>query len=177
MARNKLDLDPLIKEFKRQKKHLPQKLGNVAVRYFRRSFDKEGFTDRTLDPWERRKYTARGGPKKTLQVSGALKRSIRRLKTTFGEIKIGTRGLAYAEIHNTGGTLRPQVTKRMRGFAWNKYKRTGNPVFKGIALTKKTNLTIEIPKRQYIGDSVVLEKLLKQRIEKEIRIFAAKQVK
>jgi len=177
MPKNKLDLDPLIREFKKQRKTLPIKLGNTAVKFFQASFDNEGFTDRTRNPWERRKYTPRGGAKKILQVSGALKRSIRRLSTSFGKIQIGTRGLVYAEIHNTGGVTHPTVTKRMRGWARHQYNKTGNPVFRNIANTKKKKLTVNIPKRQYIGESAVLERRLKERIEKEIRIFAAKQVR
>lgn len=175
MPKRELDLDPLIKEFKRQQGKLPRVLGNSAVKFFRSNFDREGFLDRTTTKWKPRTYTARGGPKKTLQVTGALKRSIRVKSAVFGRIIIGTYGVPYAEIHNTGGVVRPRVTNRMRGFAWAQFKKTGNPMFKGIATTKKARLTVPIPKREYIGDSVTLEKALKKRIEKEIRIFTAKQ--
>lgn len=37
------------------------------------------------------------------------------------------------------------------------YKKTGEEVWKYIALTKKENITIRIPKRQYIGTSYALD--------------------
>jgi phage gpG-like protein len=172
MPRNKLDLDPLVKALQKQKKTLPIKVGEDAVRFFRRSFRNEGFTDRTLKKWKDRKYPARGGAKTILKVSGALMRSIKRLSTSFGSIKIGTRGVTYAQIHNEGGTTNPTVTPRMRGWARHKFKKTGNPVYNAIANTKKKTLTVNIPQRQYIGRSYKLEKLLMQRIEKEISNFA-----
>jgi hypothetical protein len=102
MPRNTLDLDPLIKQFQQEKRTLPAKLGNQAVRLFQNNFDKEGFKDQTIDPWKRRKYTPRGGPKKILTVTGKLRRSVKRIRTSFNRIEIGTKGVIYAARHNHG---------------------------------------------------------------------------
>ena len=177
MAKNKLDLKPLIKDFNRRRTQLPRKLGNGAVMFFRANFAREGFLDRTVSKWKKRKFPelVRGGQKKILKISGALLRSIKVISKNVRAIKIGTVGVAYAEIHNTGGTTRPKVTPRMRGWARHQFQKTGNPIFLAIANTKKKRLSIEIPKRQYIGKSAVLEKSLKKRIEKELSIFAQTQ--
>lgn len=102
MPKNELDLTPLIKLFQQEKKTLPAKLGNGAVKFFRSNFDREGFLDRSVSKWKRRKYRPRGGQKKILTVSGRLKRSIRRLQTSWGRIVIGSKGVIYAERHNEG---------------------------------------------------------------------------
>ena len=81
---------------------LPAKLGNGAVKFFRSNFDREGFLDRSVSKWKRRKYKPRGGQKKILTVSGRLKRSIRRLQTSWGRIVIGSKDVIYAERHNEG---------------------------------------------------------------------------
>ncbi len=135
MPKKELDLRPLINDFKTQRKALPAKLGNIALKFFQDNFRREGFLDNSLTRWQRRKReTRRSRGKKILQNTGRLRRSIKRLSTTFGRIAIGTRGVPYAEVHNEG---------------------------LGV-----------MPKREFVGDSAKLEKLLQQRISKEIAIFA-----
>ena len=135
MPKKELDLRPLINDFKTQRKALPAKLGNTAVKFFQDNFRREGFLDNSVTRWQRRKReTRRSRGKKILQNTGRLRRSIKRLTTTFGRIVIGTRGVPYAEVHNEG---------------------------LGV-----------MPKREFVGDSAKLEKLLQQRISKEIAIFA-----
>ena len=143
MPKNELDLRPLINDFKTQRKALPAKLGNTAVKFFQDNFRREGFLDNSINKWKRRKYKPRGQSKGQLQVSGRLRQSIKRLTTTFGRIVIGTRGVDYASIHNEG----------LNGVAFGKYP-------------------FKMPKREFVGDSAKLEKLLKKRISKEIAIFA-----
>lgn len=105
--------------------------------------------------------------------------------------------IIYAPVHNFGGTLTPTVTPKMRRFAWAKYyeaagktqkaakgKRKGKKKdstakdkvenaeasrWKGLALTKKKNLHIRIPKRQFIGESQELSDKITERTENEIR--------
>jgi phage gpG-like protein len=134
MPKKELDLRPLIAEFKKQRGTLPKVLGNIAVKQFQDNFRSEGFFDKTLSPWKKRKReTRRTRGKKILQNTGRLRRSIKRLSTTWGRIAVGTRGVNYAEVHNEG-------------------------------LGK-------MPKRQFIGHGAKLERKIKNRIEKEIRIF------
>jgi phage gpG-like protein len=54
--------------------------------------------------------------------------------------------IKYAAIHEYGGTI--TITKKMRGFFWYKYAETGDEMWRSMALTKKTVITI--PKRSYI---------------------------
>jgi hypothetical protein len=59
----------------------------------------------------------------------------------------------YGRVHNEGGITHPNVTDKMRKFAWFKFKATEDPRWKGLALTKKKVLTIVIPRRQFLGNS------------------------
>ena len=129
MPKKELDLRPLINDFKTQRKALPAILGNTAVKFFQDNFRSEGFLDNSLTQWQRRKReTKRSRGKKILQNTGRLRRSIKRLTTTYGRIVIGTRGVDYAEIHNEG----------LNGVAFGKYP-------------------FKMPKRQFIGDSAKKE--------------------
>lgn len=103
----------------------------------------------------------------------------------------------YAPIHNEGGTVHPRITPKMRRYAWAKYyelsggskglqkgakrsskgksgNETGKVVpteaekWKRLALTKKESLTINIPKRQFMGPSEELDARLTAYVEKEI---------
>jgi len=65
-------------------------------------------------------------------------------------VVVGPRGVVYAAIHEFGGVTHPKVTPRMRGFAWHMFEKTGNPMWRGLALTRKSHLTIRIPARPYM---------------------------
>lgn len=65
-------------------------------------------------------------------------------------VDVGPRGVVYAAIHEFGGVTRPTVTPKMRGFAWWRFRQTGDPMWRAIALTKKTHLTVRIPARPYM---------------------------
>ena len=129
-----------------------------SISHFKRAFTDGGFTDRFFIPWKPNNASNR-----TLLKSGALRRSIRTMIKTKRTITIGSR-LKYSKIHNEGGTIR--VTGNMKSFFWLKYKETGLSKWKAMALSEK----IEIPKRQFMGDSVVLR-------NKIIRSFVNKHIK
>jgi phage gpG-like protein len=82
---------------------------------------------------------------------------------------IKSTGVPYAQIHNDGGTTHPTVTKKMRRWAWAMYFETGDPMFKNIALTKKTKLDVKIPQRKFMGESATLERGIKHLIDYEVK--------
>lgn len=77
--------------------------------------------------------------------SGALSKSFKIRKGLGGKSRVFS-NLPYAAIQNYGGRIR--VTKRMQGKMWALYKRTKLPLYKAIATTKKTFLTI--PAKNYL---------------------------
>ena len=105
--------------------------------------------------------------------------------------------VVYAPIHNEGGTVHPRITPKMRRYAWAKYYELGGggkgsykagkgskkeksgsksvkavpeeaEKWKRLAMTKKESLTINIPKRQFMGPSAELDARLTAYVEKEI---------
>lgn len=127
-------------------------IGNEAKNHFVGNFEKQGFDDRTVEKWERRKkFEAKGrGSKKSakeygtirsvragraiLVKRGDLRRSIiRGLINKFNlSVKVKT-DLDYAKIHNDG----------LMGRAWGKHP-------------------FKMPKRKFIGDSYNLNEKVKK---------------
>jgi len=90
---------------------MPKILANISLNFFKQSFRKGGFDDTGFVRWEpRRKRLSRKRTSSTekeaatLIKSGALRRSMQVLKATFALMKIGTKGVKYAQRHNLGIT-------------------------------------------------------------------------
>jgi len=60
----------------------------------------------------------------------------------------------YAAIHERGGFTKPKVTKKSRGFFWFMFHKTKNPMWRAMALTKKSNFTVQIPARPYLSPAL-----------------------
>lgn len=83
---------------KQFKKDIPDKLNQQALKFFRDSFSKSGWTNESYSPWQKRK---RNYPHKILLKSGDLKRSIHNTVKTFEKVVIIS-DLPYSAIHNEG---------------------------------------------------------------------------
>ncbi len=129
----------------RIKNEVPNKVAQAVQNHFLDNFKKESFDGQA---WQKRKNQDEG--RNLLVKSGALRKSIRIARATWQKIVIAS-DVPYAQIHNEGGITHPTVTPKMRAFAWQKYKQTGQSKWKAIALTKKSKLTVPIPKRQFMG--------------------------
>lgn len=119
---------------------------------FDRNFEREAFFSK---PW---KPSTHG-----LQLSGNLRKSIS--SKVQGKNVVFTSQLPYSSIHNEGGTIR--VTAKMKGFFFAKYKETGDPLYKALAL-KKIGSKITMPKRQFIGDSPETRKAIEDIIHEDM---------
>ncbi|WP_406629494.1 phage virion morphogenesis protein [Ornithobacterium rhinotracheale] len=146
---------------------LPQRVVEEARNHFMKSFIKEGFTANSFIAWPKRKDTL---PHKMLSLSYTLKNSIKISRADFEQVIISAgEGIPYAAIHNEGGNITIPVTKKMRKYFWAMYKKTGEERYKRMAITKKDFLSVHIPKRQYIGESKVLDKKINNIILDEIK--------
>lgn len=89
-------------------------------------------------------------------------------------------GIPYAEIQNFGGHI--PITPQMRRFFWAMYYKAGGGgkgqkktlnetalFYRNMAITKEA--FINIPARQFIGDSAVLEKNVTDYILTELNKF------
>lgn len=108
---SKLKIDEALRKFENVKRSLPQVLANDAVRFFNRSFIKQGWEDTKLEAWQPRLRNPkkRDKTRKILVDSGALRRAVSTslTKATFEEIKFEV-SLPYAMVHNTGSNIMPQ---------------------------------------------------------------------
>jgi phage gpG-like protein len=168
---------------------MPKTAGQIAVQHFRENFDKSGFVDGGLHPWQKSKRigsdkSAANNYKTLTSGRNHLMLSTRYMTAPGAALIIND--VDYASIHNDGGVINshPTVTTKMRKFAWAKYfeamggtKETKGMTipedaakWKRMALTKKTKLDIKItmPKRQFIGESKELSEKLNAKLEKEL---------
>lgn len=132
----------------------PRVASVMALNFFKGSFANQGFTDAGLIKWDTRKNDNRPGGA-VLTSTGNLRDIIVISKVSLKQV-ILTNAAPYAKIHNDGGTITVTVTPKMKKYFWFMFKATGNSMYKGMALTKKSSLTIKIPQRQFMGDSQTL---------------------
>lgn len=165
---------------------LPVKAGAKVKSIVQENFRRGGFQNgSTLEKWPLTKRQLSGGRSADAQ-RGPLLSSRKVLYNGTGytpgkaEVTIYNR-VAYAAIHNEGGTLHPRVTPAMRGHAWKRYyeltagkgskngKGSGEAAFwKGLALTKKKTLSIKIPRRRFLGPSKTIDTALSTMIEQDL---------
>lgn len=154
---NKLDLPDFEKLSRNLLEGVPEDIAERARAFFLQSFIKQGFTDASFIPWP--KHADSQTDHKLLSASLALRDSIKIKSATIDEVEISAgEGLPYAEIQNNGGTITVRVTKRMRKYFWAMYYKTGQSKYKFMALTNKEQFKIHIPKRQFIGESMQLNR-------------------
>lgn len=143
-------------------------IGNEAKNHFVGSFRLQGFQDKTVEKWKPRKKEDKRAGRAILVKSGDLRRSIRRenLNKMKLSVTIAT-DLPYARIHNEGGVINKSERAATINF---KIKKDGTSRF---TKQKKANFqqdvtigahSINIPKRQFIGGSFVLNQKVKKTI-------------
>jgi len=145
------------------KRRLPLMLGNEATNFFRESFRRQGWKDRVTEMWKARnpKYAARNTGRAILINSGRLRNSIRLISHSFSLTEIGT-DVPYAAAHNWGFSGRVNVPRHQRRGRDGKYHEVQ-------AHTKQMNM----PRRQFMGNSDTLEKEIERIIDREIdKIFS-----
>ncbi len=151
---------------------LPAIVGTEAENHFKDSFHNEGFTDKTLEPWQdvKRRTDPRPGSSKSERTrkiltgkTADLGESIRWDGNYNQLVKIQT-DVEYAQIHNEGGTV--SGTYSVRAHTRTVKGKTQNVK----AHTRNVNYTM--PKRQFMGESAELDKKIADAIEEELdKIF------
>ena len=192
------DMQKILKDLRNLiDRKLPVAAGKYAKQHFQDNFMKGGFVNGGIHPWPPAKRLSSGGAGadsqyRTLMSSrNHLYSSINYTPGT-AEVTIFN-DVVYASIHNDGGTVHPQITPKMRRYAWAKYYELGGgskgsqkgrkgskkgsggsaaPLaaekWKALALTKKKQLTIHIPQRQFMGPSTELDERLTAYVEREV---------
>lgn len=145
----------------------PRALGSIAVSFFKQSFIKQGFTDESLKSWQPRTNGKDSG-RAILVKSGRLRNSIRVIRADTSVIIIGT-DVPYAKIHNRGyvGGVTVKAhhrTKTSKVLVYNIISKRGRTVKTDTGRSQIQSFTrrIRMPKRQFMGNSAQLNKLITQ---------------
>jgi phage gpG-like protein len=173
-------------------------VGNTAKVFFVESFRKQGWDDKSVQKWKKRQASERKGrgSKKSaaelgtvrsvkagraiLVKTGDLRRSIKRNPANRAalSIKIST-DLPYAKVHNDGETINVSgrkgsgtITRSIRGNAGFKDGKFTRGRAKKVTFQGKEYTTgaysINMPKRQFMGDSYNLNEKVKAVIVKRL---------
>ncbi len=150
----------------------PRLVGKMAVDHFQNNFRQGGFIDNGINKWKApNRFNETGS---TSQKYGTLLSSTNELMNSItyragvGMVTISS-DKVYAKIHNEGGVINIPVTEKMKKFAEAiGDDKKAESKWKGLALTKKTSLHVNMPKRQFIGNSSELELKIKNTLEKHI---------
>ncbi|HRY33411.1 MAG TPA: phage virion morphogenesis protein [Bacteroidales bacterium] len=167
---------------------LPIKIASEAEQHFKNSFRNQGFTDSQLKPWKRTKSGKRSTFNRSVGVliqSGNLKRSIRTVQKRDGVIVItaGNQHVPYAKIHNEGGRITRTVTVRQHkrrivttsrirstSLATRRTTARKQRVVTGFCTVRShaRKMNTAIPKRQFMGESRMLNDTINRVIIREI---------
>lgn len=150
------------------KKQASSVLAETATEVFKDTFAAKEWDGQ---PWPPTKAPVTRGS--LLLRSGKLMNSIRPSVVESNRVVIsaGNDQVPYARVHNEGGVINVPVTEKMKRFAWamhykqEKKKPAGNTPWKGLALTKKETLTIQIPMRRFMGFSKRLSETVVSRLK------------
>jgi hypothetical protein len=104
---------------------------------------------------------------------GMLRRSWR--SEVVGQTIVFSSSAIYAKIHNEGGrvNIKMHVTDKMRRWAWYMFKTTEDEKYKGLALTKRSEINISfiMPKRQMVGHHINVDRAVKKELDKNIKPY------
>lgn len=162
----KTEFDKKMKALEKSMRTLPTKIGAVAVRFSKDRFRQRNWIDRTQENWPKRKRS--NGRKRdnraVLVDSGRLKKSVRKTFASQEKIIIGT-DVPYAQVHNEGfkGTVKVKAHTRRRTSGRSR-DRSQDSEYEVKAHSRK----VDIPKRQFIGESKVLTEQIEKTIQEHI---------
>lgn len=167
------DFSKVVVNFTEVRNALPPVLATVCVNYFKDSFRRQGWRDKGLKAWAKRKNSKGSAGRGILIKRGHLRNSIRKLIATWKITEVGT-SLPYAAAHNEGFSGTVQVRQHTR----NQYEKKRTKIGRGVYNIKTreeatrtrvdkvatgTKFTVRshtrkmnIPQRQFMGDSEML---------------------
>lgn len=192
------NLNRLIADLEQKKKRLlhlqdevlPVKVGNAAVRHFKKNFRDGGWNDNGLTRWKKTRRQESGGTNAGSQYGPLCSRQNHLMDSitytpSSGKVEIST-PVSYAPFHNNGADI--TVTPRMKKFAWRQFftaagiNKSDTPevkkqkiagigaegkMWRGLALTKKSRL--RIPQRRFMGKPKELIDKVNAMIEAEVK--------
>jgi phage gpG-like protein len=132
------------------------------------NFEKGGWQadEGLVEPWKPRKNDEGKGRGVLIgKQSGRLMKSGKIFKADPESVVVGVPDniAEYGKIHNEGGDINVPVTPQMKKFFWAQYykqpkKKRDESKWKFMALTKKKQFRVSLPRRQFLGVSPALTK-------------------
>ena len=163
---NAQQFDVLQQKYEAFRTKIPDIVAILAVNFFKRNFELQGFMDNGVEKWKTLSNPA-DRSRQILRKRGTLKNAIRKITTERNKVIVGVgNDVKYAALQNYGGQI--PITPKMRRYFWAMYKQTKQEYYKGLALTKKKHL--DIPARKFIGDSATLVKEIDKQIVEQINL-------
>lgn len=157
---------------------IPLLVGNEGKNFFQSRFKTQDWLDSRTEPWKKRKPTAkRNKGRAVLTDTGKGKRSIRVMQADWNGIKVGT-DIPYMAAHNKGVKRAVRVGEHSRVAsrkvstrfnAKGKGLKTGRKKIRGAGhQVKAHSRKMNLPKRQFIGESDYLNKRIDRLIMSQI---------
>lgn len=148
---------------------LPPIVGNLVVNNALDNFKNQAFNGQA---WKaRQNKSKRGNGRQNILVqSGALRRSIRIIRSTATSVTVGS-DLPYADVHNEGGEIKRKA--RSETFVRNRYskgKRKGK-FAKGTTSGRGYSFraySYRMSKRQFLGRSPALDTAINKTVKRHI---------
>ncbi len=176
--RNKFDTKELKRKLEKQLALIPKQMGLIALEHFDKSFQNQGFTDTTLQPWRKTKSGKRNTFGKSgrhagiLIGTGRLRRGTRRAAVTNKMVRI-VNNTEYAAAHNDGfkGSVSVSAhTREVKSFTYNikTRKRSTKPRGKTEMSIGEHTRNMKMPRRRFMGKSRALNAEIRKMIYKQI---------
>lgn len=171
---NKFNMGQVLQNLQKIKKDLPLVLSNDALKFFNDSFKKQGWDDNGITKWKKRKTKKDNAGRGILIKSGALRRSIKIKEANFNRIIISS-NMPYSKIHNEGFKGKENVkahTRRVFGkvkvssVSTRKTRKVQAVI--GVQQIDAHTRQMDMPKRQFMGNSRTLQTIQIKKIEKII---------
>lgn len=177
---NTFPVKKIEQHFRQVLMYAPTMLGNDAVNFFLDSWKRQGWLGDGLQPWRKRSSKAkRNSGRAILMDTGRLRRSIRIISVSTGTVTVGT-DVPYARAHNEGfrGVVNVKAHSRNRykkaKEGTGKFTKKGTERMKTVQRVSSTGMVkahtrkVNIPKRQFMGESPYLTKQLARRLQAEL---------
>lgn len=123
----------------------------------------EAFRQKAFDgvAWQPTKYPVKQG---SLLLRSALLRRSLSFRVNDNTVVVSS-SVPYATLHNEGGVVSVPVTDKMRRFFFAMHKKSKEPRYLAMALSRKTSYSIRIPRRQFVG----IQGNTSQRLQKALK--------
>jgi len=171
---NKFNMGGILLKLQKVSSELPSILANESLNFFDNSFKRQGWEDKGFTKWKKRQSKKNNKGRSILIKSGALRRSIKVKEQNWHRIVI-TSNLPYSAIHNEGFKGKENVKEHTRRtFGKVKVSEISTRKTRKIKAVIKTGIVsahirnMDMPKRQFMGNSQKLREKQKKIIVKAI---------